>query len=108
MPFKEQGVDYALCVAVSHHLSDEKLDSFFRSVARICRRGFIFVDALDQPDSVISRLLWKCDRGSYPRRPEVLRAFLERYFEVEEEERYRVYHSCMICLAVPKALSANA
>jgi SAM-dependent methyltransferase len=105
IPFKEQSVDYAMSVAMSHHLSDAELDSFLRTLARICRRGLIFMDILDQPDSLISRILWRYDRGSHPRGPKSLRTVLQRYFEIESEEYYRVYHACMICLAAPKAQS---
>lgn len=97
-----RAVDYAMSVTVSHHLTDDELDSFLHSLARICRRGFVFLDALAQPQSLVSRLLWRYDRGSYPRTPETLRGFLERYFVVETEERYRVYHSYLLCLATPK------
>jgi SAM-dependent methyltransferase len=102
IPVKDRSVDYALSVAVSHHLTDAELDNFLQSLARICRHGFIFMDVLDRPDSRVSRLLWKYDRGSFPRTPYVLRTFLERYFKIQSEEYYSVYHHCMLCLAVPQ------
>jgi SAM-dependent methyltransferase len=102
IPIRDGGVDYAMSIAVSHHLTDDELDSFLRSVARVCQRGFIFLDGTDRPQSFISRLLWKYDRGSHPRTPEVLREFLERYFIIRSEELYRIYHTYLLCHAVPK------
>jgi SAM-dependent methyltransferase len=105
MPIRDGGVDYAMSIAVSHHLTDAEFDSFLRTVARVCRLGFIFLDGTDQPQSRVSRLLWKYDRGSRPRKPEVLREFLERYFVIQSEELYRIYHTYLLCQAVPKPVT---
>jgi SAM-dependent methyltransferase len=107
LPIRERGVDYAMSVAVSHHLTDEQLDRFLASIARICRRGFVFLDALDQPHSLVSRLLWRYDRGSHPRTAEVLHARLEQHFVIEREERYRIYHSYLLCVAAPRRRPAD-
>jgi ubiquinone/menaquinone biosynthesis C-methylase UbiE len=108
MPIRDGGVDYAMSISMSHHLTDAEFDSFLRAVARVCRRGFLFLDGTDQPQSFVSRLLWKYDRGSQPRKPEVLREFLERYFVVQSEELYRIYHTYLLCLAVPKPTAEPA
>jgi SAM-dependent methyltransferase len=102
MAIREESVDYALSVALSHHLTDAELDGFLASVARICRRGFIFLDAVERPESVVSRALWKYDRGSHPRKLEDLRRRLERYFIIETESSYRIYHTYLLCRAVPR------
>jgi hypothetical protein len=102
MAIREGSVDYALSVALSHHLTDSELDGFLASVARICRRGFIFLDAVDCPESAVSRALWKYDRGSHPRKLEDLRGRLDRYFTIETESSYRVYHAYLLCRAVPR------
>ena len=104
MAIREGSVDYALSVALAHHLTDSELDCFLASVARICRRGFIFQDPVDCPESAISRALWKYDRGSHPRKPEDLRQRLERYFTIEKEFSYRVYHTYLLCRAVPRGV----
>lgn len=102
IPIRDGGVDYAMSIAVSHHLTDDQLDRFLASLSHICRRGFIFLDALDQPHSRISRLLWRYDRGSHPRTPEALRAHIGRHFVIQREELYRIYHSYLLCTAIPK------
>ena len=106
MAIRDQGVDYAMSVDVSHHLTDTEFDSFLKTLAGVCRRGFIFLDAVDRPDSMVSRVLWKYDRGRHPRQPDRLRAFLSRYFEIRSEESYRIYHTYLLCLAIPKTSSA--
>src|SRR3954447_10022397 len=39
---KDKSIDYALCVAVSHHLTNEELDNFLRQLSRVCRKKLIF------------------------------------------------------------------
>lgn len=102
LSIRDKSVDFALCVSVSHHLTDEELTAFLRELARICRRSLIFLDAVQQPDSLVNRILWNYDRGSYPRRREALRARIEEHFDIKEERRYRIYHRYMICVAKPK------
>lgn len=99
---KDKSVDIAVCVAVSHHLSDAELGNAVRELARVCRFQLIFLDAV-QATSVVSNLLWKYDRGSHPRKAETLRSAIEQWFDVDHEERYSVYHHYWLCTARPKA-----
>jgi ubiquinone/menaquinone biosynthesis C-methylase UbiE len=69
---KDKSVDDAVCVAVSHHLSDDQLPRFFAELARVVRKQFIFLDAVERKESTVSRLLWKYDQGSHPRSVEAL------------------------------------
>ncbi len=100
---KDKSVDYATCVAVAHHLSDLELQLLFSETARVVRERLIFLEALRCDASWISRLLWKYDRGSYPRTVDELRSALERWFKIENSEVYAIHHQYLLCTAIPKS-----
>ena len=89
-------------MAVSHHLTDHQLNSALREVARVCRQKLIFLDAIRQETSTVSNLLWKYDRGSYPRTAAALHSSIAQFFAIEHEERYSIYHHYWLCTASPK------
>ncbi len=99
---KDKSVDIATCIAMSHHLTDVQLSNAVREFARVCRSKLIFFDAMRQKTSQLSNLLWKYDRGSYPRSIEHLRREIERHFYIEHEERYSIYHHYWLCIGTPK------
>jgi ubiquinone/menaquinone biosynthesis C-methylase UbiE len=98
----DHSVDFAFCIALSHHLSDQQLTRLFSELARVVREKMIFLDALDYPDSLISRLLWKYDRGSYPRSAQALCSAIESWFEIEQTEHYTIYHHYILCVGKPR------
>jgi ubiquinone/menaquinone biosynthesis C-methylase UbiE len=99
---KDKSVDIAVCMAVSHHLTDHQLSCALREVARVCRQKLIFLDAIRQETSTVSNLLWKYDRGSHPRTAGALRSSIAQYFSIEHEELYSIYHHYWLCTAKPK------
>lgn len=99
---KDKSVDYVLCVALSHHLSDLELPLLFAEIARIVKRRLIFLDAVEYKKSMISNLLWKDDRGNYPRSAETVCSVIERWFELERIEHYAIYHRYLLCVGRPK------
>lgn len=101
MPVRDKGVDDVLCLNVLHHLSDDQVSSFLREAARIARKRFIVMDPLDRPHSLVSRTLWRYDRGSHPRSKDTLRSFLESHFKIERTENFAVYHEYLICVCRP-------
>jgi SAM-dependent methyltransferase len=98
IPFEDRGVDYTLCVAVSHHLADNELDRLIAELARVTRYKLVFVDALNVP-RVMSRLLWAGDRGTHPRSLDVLSRALEQCFVFEQIECFRIHHSYFMAVA---------
>jgi SAM-dependent methyltransferase len=99
---RDASVDLAVCIAVSHHLAPGDLERAVAELARVVRRRLVFLDALDRPSSWVSRVLWRLDRGSFPRSAEALRGVLEQWFEVEHVERYTVYHEYMLWAGRPR------
>jgi ubiquinone/menaquinone biosynthesis C-methylase UbiE len=104
---KNKSVDLAICIALSHHLSDAQLADTFREIARICRFKLFFLDAIRHP-ALMSRLMWKYDRGSHPRSVEELRSYVESYFVIENEIRTSVFHQYWFCAAAPKSFGEQA
>lgn len=99
---QNKSVDYALCVSLTHHLTDEQLPLLFAELSRVIRCKLVFLDAVRTKHSKISALLWKYDRGAYPRSAETLKMMIERYFEIEQIEHYTIQHSYLLCKAKPK------
>jgi SAM-dependent methyltransferase len=99
---RADSVDVALCLAMSHHLADAELEAMFAELARVVRERLVFLDAVVVPWSPRSRLLWALDRGRYPRTLPVLRAAIERRFEIRTVEQYAVYHRYLLCTAAPR------
>lgn len=99
---KEKSVDHALCVALAHHLPDAQLPLLFSELARVTRQRLVFLDPVECNDSQISNLLWKYDRGSYPRSAEELCAAIEPWFETEHIEPYAIFHRYILFVGKPR------
>jgi ubiquinone/menaquinone biosynthesis C-methylase UbiE len=99
---KNRSIDVVLFIAVAHHLTDNQLDEAFLELARVCRLRLVFLDPIRHPGAM-SRLMWKYDRGSYPRTVEELRSHVERQFVIEKESQNSVYHHYWLCAARPRA-----
>jgi ubiquinone/menaquinone biosynthesis C-methylase UbiE len=99
--FQDKSVDYAICIALTHHLTDEQLPLLFKELARVVKSKLVFLDAVRSQGSMTSALLWRYDRGAYPRSAQALKAMIELYFEIEQIEQYTIQHSYILCTARP-------
>jgi ubiquinone/menaquinone biosynthesis C-methylase UbiE len=98
----DRSIDYILCVAMAHHLTDSQLDTLFSEFSRVIKKKLIFLDPVVNESSIISNLLWKYDRGSHPRKDDELLAIAEKYVEVSQVIDYKVFHRYFLILAEPK------
>jgi ubiquinone/menaquinone biosynthesis C-methylase UbiE len=105
LPLRDKSVDYAVCIAIAHHLTDAQFEAFIDETARVVRKKFIFQDPTKRPFAPASDLLWAYDRGSNPRSADTLVAALERRFVVEQEIRYTIHHQYVLCVCAPKPAS---
>jgi uncharacterized protein YbaR (Trm112 family) len=103
LPFQSDSADWTAMVEVSHHLQDRALHACLEEAARVTRERFIFVDAL-RGSRLGSKLLWRLDLGRFPRSDVDLISALERSFELEEVERFRVNHDHLLCVCVPRRM----
>ena len=101
IPLAPGAVHTALCVAVSHHLTDPEFEDLLSELARVCRTGLIFLDAIEEKSSWVSNFMWRYDRGSHPRTAEHLLSMLRRHFEIEDLQRYTIYHRYVLCAGKP-------
>jgi ubiquinone/menaquinone biosynthesis C-methylase UbiE len=101
--FGDKSIDYGLCTAVFHHLNDDELGRVVDELGRVIRRRLIFLDAVECKDRVASNLLWKYDRGSFPRTGKRICAALEERFKLEHVGELTVYHRYILCVAHPKS-----
>jgi ubiquinone/menaquinone biosynthesis C-methylase UbiE len=102
LSFRDKCIDYGLCTAVFHHLNDAELSRLVDELGRVIRRRLIALDAVECVDRPMSNLLWKYDRGSFPRTGERIRAALGRRFDLEFVDELTVYHRYILCIANPK------
>jgi ubiquinone/menaquinone biosynthesis C-methylase UbiE len=98
---RDAGVDYATSFLVVHHLDDAQLPAFVDELARVARKGIVILDPL-AATAWPSALLWRYDRGSYPRTAEQLTTAFSRRFKVEHTEIFTVYHSYLLMVASPR------
>ena len=103
LPFEDRAADYALCVALTHHLDDAGLDLLAAELARVVRRKVILLDAVSDQAPRVARLLWALDRGSFPRPLSQIRQALEQQLVLEHVEAYSVRHRYLLCVGIPRA-----
>lgn len=90
--------DAVACVAVTHHLTDQQLNWTLDEIGRLLKDDgvLLFLDAVWLPKRLISRLLWRFDRGSNPRAPELLLDQLAQRFSTTRCEHFRIYHEYLL------------
>ena len=102
IPLASACVHTVLTLAVTHHLTDDELNLFIAELARVCRNQLVFLDCLEDRKSLVSKLMWRYDRGSYPRTPEYLLTRLRMHFDIDEVQRYRILHDYLLCTGRPR------
>ena len=103
LPIKDRSLDAILFVYVSHHLSDSVFERLLDESQRVLKpQGqFIMLDAVWDPLRLSGQLLWKYDRGEFPRRPEMLRAMLSHHGEITYWEEFAIFHSYILTVLRP-------
>jgi SAM-dependent methyltransferase len=98
---EEGAVDWTALITVAHHLSDGELEQAIAEMARVTRHRMVFVDPLWTGRWGVERLMWRYDRGSYPRSMEALVDVLSAHFELERTVRYRMIQDYLLCIGRP-------
>jgi SAM-dependent methyltransferase len=98
LPLRDRSVEYSVSIGVSHHLNDASLRLMLDEVRRVTRETFVFLDAVTST-RLESRLLWRYDRGSYPRSADALKREIGARFNVASTELFTVRHEYLLALA---------
>jgi len=101
LPFKANSIDAVMCIAVSHHLSDRALEEMIHESCRVLRIGgtLLLLDAIWAPERCLGKLIWRYDRGSYPRTAEYLNNVVSKQYSIALFERYAIYHEYVLIRA---------
>jgi ubiquinone/menaquinone biosynthesis C-methylase UbiE len=101
VPVADSTMQLVICVFVAHHLRPREFSSLLCEVRRILTSTgrFVFLDPVLNRSRWQSRLLWRLDRGAYPKAPEQLLAFLSEQFSIVHSERFSIYHEYLLAVA---------
>ena len=107
LPFGDRSIDVAVCVAVTHHLDGEALERLVAELARVVRERVVVFDPLREQQSRRGRLLWRINRGSYPRSEQELVSMLNRGLTSQHVERFAIHHHYLLWAGRPAAVTPN-
>jgi len=101
LPIADDSVDVVLCNSVTHHLTDDLLRRMIAEAARVLssQGKLVLTDAIWNEDRRVGKLIWKYDRGSFPRSAENLRAVIASHLTIERWDHFAVWHEYVICVA---------
>jgi ubiquinone/menaquinone biosynthesis C-methylase UbiE len=101
VPIADESIDVVLCTNVTHHLPDGVLERMIGESARVLKRGgsFVLSDAIWAPGRRTGRLIWRYDRGTFPRTADVLRETISRRLAVRCWDQFAIWHEYIICVA---------
>ena len=98
LPLRDDAVDWAISVGVSHHLDDSAFAHMLDEVRRVARSGLVFLDAVVVP-TARNRLLWRYDRGQHPRPARTLWREIAARFEIGASEEFTLLHHYLLIRA---------
>jgi ubiquinone/menaquinone biosynthesis C-methylase UbiE len=101
LPFSGESFEVAICLFVSHHLSDVEFRVVVGELARVTKGVLFFADAVRNEGRLLSRLLWRYDRGRNPRTKAEILAALGAAFEIAGASDFQAWHQYVLCVARP-------
>jgi SAM-dependent methyltransferase len=101
LPLRDKSVDVAVCVALAHHLGDDALVQLVKELARVTRERVVVFDPVREERSWRGRLLWRIDRGAFPRSESELRSLLNLGLTQQREEHFAIHHHYLLWVGRP-------
>src|SRR5579859_4154810 len=100
MPLGSGVFDVVVCCLVSHHISDLRFPFLLAECMRVLKKTgvFLFVDPVWDSTRPVGRLLWRYDRGSYPRRVAQLDSNLSQCGSILHREEFTTLHRFVLYL----------
>jgi len=115
LPVRSASIELIFCMSVFHHIPEFALEQVISEMRRVLTSTgkLILVDPIWAPRRRVGRLIWRYDRGAYPRRPEVLDTLLAEQFGPLRRERFAYWHEYLMWVGrplptVPRELSRAA
>jgi ubiquinone/menaquinone biosynthesis C-methylase UbiE len=110
LPIADGTVDTAICMFVAHHLNDGLLPTMLSEVERMLRPGgrLILLDPVLDKQRIAGRILWKLDRGSFPRSASVLTRIMEQRFALEHWDEFAVWHRYVLGIGRKRQIAYGA
>jgi ubiquinone/menaquinone biosynthesis C-methylase UbiE len=105
VPIADSSIDIVLCTNVTHHLPSAVLERMVIESARVLKPNgkFILSDAIWAPRRRTGRLIWRYDRGTFPRTAEVLREVIGAHLHIDQWDQFAIWHEYIICVAGRRA-----
>jgi ubiquinone/menaquinone biosynthesis C-methylase UbiE len=105
LPIKDRSIDLVTFTSLTHHLTDDMLELLLRQTLRVLKPGghFVLMDPLWAPYRLPGRLLWRYDRGSFPRTAEHLRRAIEPHFAITVWDQFAILHRYVIAMGKARA-----
>jgi ubiquinone/menaquinone biosynthesis C-methylase UbiE len=108
-PVKSGSADLVVCKFLAHHIPDDNVGTLLKECYRMLKPDgtLLFVEPLRNDRRLRSRLLWKYDRGSFPRTLEEVRRMVEKGGRIVEGDSFACIHQYIIYLAKPSEARAH-
>ena len=102
MPIVGGCADLVICKSVTHHLTDTQLEDALNESRRVLRPGghVILFDAVLNKRRFAGRVLWRLDRGSYPRLEGDLHKKLQDKFKIIRWEKFAIHHEYVLGVGI--------
>jgi ubiquinone/menaquinone biosynthesis C-methylase UbiE len=88
LKFKNSYFDSAIACEVFHHIPDLDLEGVLKEIKRVLKEfgKFIIIDPVpcSYQASVFGKILFKFDRGKYPKEPKKLKDILSKHFKIDK------------------------
>jgi ubiquinone/menaquinone biosynthesis C-methylase UbiE len=101
LPIKHDSIDVLLYIFIIHHLDNENLVQLISESERVLKPNghLMILDPIWVPNRPAGVLLWKYDRGSYPRTKYDLEMLVAPKFNVLHRENIKIFHEYSILIA---------
>ncbi len=100
LPFKDCSIDQTILMAVTHHIPDALVNAVIQESLRVLKEDghLIFLDAVNVPNRLLSRIMWSLDRGHFAHTERDLLTALNKYGQVLVCEQYSIVHRYLLCI----------
>jgi ubiquinone/menaquinone biosynthesis C-methylase UbiE len=103
LPLADHCADFVLCKFLTHHLTDSQLDALLTNINRVLKPTgrVMIIDPIWNPSLRAGQILWRYDRGSFPRPADQLQQRIARDFTIDVRDQFAVWHEYLLLAASP-------